>query len=283
MTMTFRAPRPEGTIAAANGCNPQCPLMVGQPHPTACNRRRMMMCRSHVGQILHANLMADTPPAERFFKIALQPITRLNDGVVLGYEALARFTATRHPVPFWLNVARRFGLTVELDLALISAALELIGRLPPSAYLALNVSPVTILDPRLAGLLAPVAGRIVLELTEHTPVTDYADLRAALAPLRALGLRLAIDDMGAGFANFRHVLELSPDIIKIDNAFIHDLPNMHSNQVLVVSLVSLARGLGATLVAEGIETDAERALLMSLSVENGQGYLLGRPSLALAA
>jgi len=130
---------------------------------------------------------------------------------------------------------------------------------------------------RLARLLSELRRLIVLEITEHVPIDDYATLRDAIA---ALGhqVRLAIDDAGAGFASFRHILELRPDFVKLDRELVRDIQSDPSRQALVVGMRYFAQKTGCTLISEGVETDAERAMLLELSIEFGQGYLFGRPT-----
>lgn len=152
--------------------------------------------------------------------------------------------------------------------------------LRPGQCLAINVTPAVAL--RLADIAADLPeqplDQIVLEITEHASVADYAVLRQRLAPLRARGLRLAIDDAGAGYASLHHVAELQPDTIKIDRSLIDGIAGSRSRRSILTGFVLLALDCEATLVAEGIETVDDLAVVTSLGVEAGQGYLLGRPS-----
>ncbi len=118
---------------------------------------------------------------------------------------------------------------------------------------------------------------IVLELTEHVPVEDYGVLNRALEPFRAAGARLAVDDTGAGFASLRHILDLHPDFIKLDIGIVRGLDRDPSRAAMAEMLVRFAARVGIRVVAEGIETESERASLVELGAEWGQGYLLGRP------
>lgn len=120
---------------------------------------------------------------------------------------------------------------------------------------------------------------MVLELTERLEVPEYGPLIAALAPLRERGLRIAVDDAGSGFASMRHVLHVRPDIIKMDRSLISGIADSRGQRALGAALVEFARRIGATLVAEGIETQAELAAVTGLGMAGGQGYLLGRPSI----
>jgi EAL domain-containing protein (putative c-di-GMP-specific phosphodiesterase class I) len=118
----------------------------------------------------------------------------------------------------------------------------------------------------------------VLELTEHEPVEDYDQLAAVGARLRAQGFRLAVDDAGAGCAGFTHILKVSPDVIKLDRVITSSIDVHTARQDLAASVVALARGIGAVVVAEGVESEAERQQLVRLGVSEGQGYLFGRPA-----
>jgi EAL domain-containing protein (putative c-di-GMP-specific phosphodiesterase class I) len=208
---------------------------------------------------------------------ALQPIVDLATGRVVGAEALARFPDRRAPDVHFAEADSK-GILIDLEIAAVRAALRRLAELPPSAYLTVNVSPATAVSPRLAAALAGTpAHRIVLELTEHAPVADYPTLEAALSSLRARGVRVAVDDAGAGFASMRHVLSLRPDVIKLDVSITRGVDEDLRRRELVRAMVSFSRATGCTLVAEGIETEDELAALRALGVRCGQGFHLGRP------
>lgn len=213
---------------------------------------------------------------------AFQPIHGLATGHVIGAEALSRFVSDDGPgTEYWFQEAAAVDLAAELDFAALTAALEAARELPPHIYVALNISPVTCLDPRLPGILEGSSlplDRIVLELTERLEVQEYGPLIAALAPLREYGLRIAVDDAGSGFASMRHVLHFRPDIIKLDRSLIAGIDDDQGQRAFGAALVEFARQIGATIVAEGIETQAELAAVTGLGMTAGQGYLLGRPS-----
>ncbi|HUQ79368.1 MAG TPA: EAL domain-containing protein [Patescibacteria group bacterium] len=214
------------------------------------------------------------------FDSYLQPIVRLADRSVVGFEALTRFRGAHARTPdVWFAEATSVGLGIELELAAARLALRSLRRLPAEAYLSLNFSPSTVVDPRLAALLRnEPAERIVLEVTEHDAVEDYPSLERTLKSLRSRGLRLAIDDAGAGFSSFRHVIQLAPDIIKADVALTRGIDRDPARQALTRSLARFAQETGAIIVSEGIETDAELRMAARLGVSLGQGYLLGRPA-----
>jgi EAL domain-containing protein (putative c-di-GMP-specific phosphodiesterase class I) len=209
--------------------------------------------------------------------VVYQPVYSLDDEHVIGFEALARF---RHGSPDeWFASAAKVGLGKELELAAIRQALEGLSRLQP-AYVAVNVSPDTILCGELTRVLRGMpGGRVVLELTEHSHVADYGALIEALAPLRAASVRVAVDDAGAGFASMRHVLRLHPDLIKLDASLIRGIEDDSSKRALTSAMVVFARETDSVLIAEGVETAAELAMLRSLDIKMVQGYLFARPML----
>jgi EAL domain-containing protein (putative c-di-GMP-specific phosphodiesterase class I)/CheY-like chemotaxis protein len=216
--------------------------------------------------------------SEGVLEMVFQPICTLG-GTTVGAEALARFrTAPRRGPDRWFAEAEEVGLRGELELAAVKAALAALPSLPPKIYLSLNVSPKTVLS---AGLRKLVEGsepsRVVLEVTEHAPIDDYKRLNAAADGLRALGVRFAVDDAGAGFASLRHILRLAPDFIKLDRTLIDGIENDRSRQALAVGLISFAERIDATIIAEGIERLADLNMLASLGVGHGQGFFLARP------
>jgi EAL domain-containing protein (putative c-di-GMP-specific phosphodiesterase class I) len=218
----------------------------------------------------------------RGLDVALQPIFALDTGGVVGAEALARFTGDGgEPLPTEQTFvdAHALGLGVELELAVVELALTRQDRLPDDLYLACNVSPAVLTRPELAGLCAAHDRPLVVELTEHQPVEDYSELDAALARLRGHGVRVAVDDVGSGFASFRHVTRVRPEILKLDRTLVCGIDEDPVRQSLASAIVSFARDVGATVVSEGIESESELTCLVDLAVGCGQGFFLGRPEL----
>ncbi len=210
----------------------------------------------------------------------VQPIVDLRSGSLAGMEALARFGAppVRSPDQ-WFAEAAAVGLGLELELEAVRQAFEKLPRLPAEAFLTVNVSPQTLCSPVLQRALDDVAAeRVVLELTEHVSVEDYGELEQVRGTLRGRGVRIAIDDTGAGISSLQHVIRLHPDVIKLDRSMIANLDSDPVRRALARALVELSAGLGAVIVAEGVETTAELAALRALDVPYGQGYLLGRPA-----
>jgi PAS domain S-box-containing protein len=214
--------------------------------------------------------------------VALQPIVDLTTGELAGVEALARFRDGRGP-DVWFRDAAEAGLALELDRLAVQSALGLFPLIPAGCYLSINATPELVLSGTLqTDLLGRAAelplDRLVIEITEHARVTSYTDLQALLTPLRERGVRLAVDDTGAGYASLSHVLQLRPSIIKLDRSMVADIAEDRARRSLVTALVLLALDLGASLTGEGIETPAELDTLKLLGVDTGQGYLLARPS-----
>jgi PAS domain S-box-containing protein len=210
------------------------------------------------------------------FRPVFQPIVDLQSHAVVGYEALTRFTDGSEPGVVFAEAAA-VGLGAELEIATLKASLAAAVTLPRSLWLNLNASPDLILagEP-LRSLLGGSRRRLVLEVTEHTAIADYPAFRSA-ADAYGPKVDLAVDDAGAGFASLRHILELRPAFVKLDRWLIAGLEGDDARQAMVVGLVHFARSTGCRLIAEGIETESELAVLGSLNIRLGQGYLLGRP------
>ena len=209
--------------------------------------------------------------------VLLQPIVDLATGTRVGAEALSRFPAGWGRTPdVVLAEAHGVGLGDVLKLQALARAAEHLDRV--CGYVAMNVSPATVLTRECAELLRRMPlDRVVLELTEHDAVEDYDRLSAALAPLRAAGLRLAIDDVGAGFSSLRHIVVTAPDVIKLDRGIASGVATDRVLSTLVGSLVTFAHGSGAGVGAEGLETADDAAALRALGVDHGQGWHFGRP------
>lgn len=214
------------------------------------------------------------------FAMHLQPICNIVGGAPLGYEALARFALEPRRSPdAWFADAADVGLGVELECAALAAALAILPDLPAPLTLAVNASPPTVASGAFARLVGSQSlDRLTIEITEHAVVADYDILVAELGSLRARGMKLAIDDAGAGFSGLQHILLLKPDIIKLDMALIRDIDHDPARRALASAMQTFARQTGAVLVAEGVETRAELATLARLGFLRVQGYLLGRPA-----
>jgi EAL domain-containing protein (putative c-di-GMP-specific phosphodiesterase class I) len=235
--------------------------------PMIVARKRLSMAKVVIAEMI----------ASGGFQMVFQPIVDLDTGVVVGFEALTRFASGHTPDAVFADAAKA-GLGAELEAATLTAALRDAASLPADAWLGLNVSPGFLRDPsRLISILAQRTRAITLEITEHEVIEDYAPIHAAM---RALGpdIRLAVDDAGAGVANFGHLVELRPALVKIDAGLIRGVNADVSRQAVVVGLVHFAAVSGAFVLAEGLETRAEQQMVQRLGVTLGQGYRLGRPA-----
>ena len=214
----------------------------------------------------------------RALTILHQPIVEMGSGRPVGVECLARFpdADVRGPDK-WFNDAAAAGLGVELEIMAIEAALESARFLPQGAYVSINASPATVQSGRLEAILSAHAERqIVVELTEHHAVEDFGTLQRHLRALTPYA-RIAIDDVGAGYAGLRHLVDLAPDLLKLDMSLTRDIHKDVARQALTTAMVHFARDIGAKLVAEGVECEEERDVLVDLEVDLGQGYLFARP------
>ncbi|MFH6784232.1 MULTISPECIES: sensor domain-containing phosphodiesterase [Methylobacterium] len=221
--------------------------------------------------------------------MVFQPIYRTADGSLAAFEALARFPAAPGLRPgsgpdAWFADAAETGLGEALEFLALRQALGALAALPAGVKLSVNLSPAALASPRLAEALAGAPlDRLVLELTEHAAVPSYEALRDGLGPLRRRGLSLAIDDVGAGHATLRHVLDLEPDFIKLDMSLIRAIDAQSARRALTEALTGYGRRIGCEIVAEGVETEAEYAVLRSIGVTRVQGFLTGRPMPLAAA
>lgn len=218
---------------------------------------------------------------ERDIAIALQPIVALGDGRCIGYEALSRFPEGTGPPDVVFAAAHEQGLGMDLERVAVTAAFELLPTIPEDRYLALNLAPAVALA-LATGITWDLNqvpwNRLVLEITEHAPVDSYAELRDGLWPLRRRGMHLAIDDAGAGYASMQHIVELQPDIIKVDRSLIHGLAEDVARRCVVSGFVLLGYEIGARVLAEGVERAEDLAAARHLGVTAAQGYLIARPS-----
>jgi PAS domain S-box-containing protein len=215
----------------------------------------------------------------RAFSPVYQPIVELASRMTVGYEALTRFDDGVGPLQRFAD-AESAGLALGLELATLRACIEGAAALPSGRWVSFNMSPATILAVADRGLPADLDGRpLVVEITERSAVDDYAALRSALERMGD-ETSLAVDDAGAGFSSLRHIIELSPRFVKLDMGLVRGVDTDAARQALIAGVVHFANETGCVLVAEGVETEAERRALRRLGVTFGQGYLLGRPARA---
>ena len=209
--------------------------------------------------------------------VVLQPIVDLVTGRRVGAEALSRFPAAWGlPPDVVFHQAHSADLGHRLELLALERAAAHLEHV--TGYVAMNVSPRTLLTPACGELLTRLpAERVLLELSEHEQVEDYGALRAALDAPRAAGMRLAIDDVGAGFSSLRHIVLCGPDVIKLDRSIVDGVGSDPVLRTLVAALVDFAHGNGTRVVAEGVETLPDVEALKELAVDLAQGWYFGRP------
>lgn len=214
--------------------------------------------------------------AGRRFHPVYQPIVRLADRSVIGYEALTRFADGAAPDVRFAEAAA-LGCGLDLETACLRAAVAAESDLPVGAWLTLNSSAAFLLSGRPGAILRGIDRPVVVEITEYLAVEDYGMLRAAVEALGP-GVHLAVDDMGAGFAGLRHLVELRPHVVKLDGGIVRGIDGDPARQSLVAGMVHYVRLTGAHLVAEGVETIEEQRILAALGVDLAQGYLFARPA-----
>lgn len=208
------------------------------------------------------------------FVTVFQSVVRLDSAEAIGYEALTRFADGTAPERRFAD-AEVIGLGVELETATLLRAVDAAKSLPEGRSLSLNVSPRLVAQDRLSTLIDRAPALTIFEVTEREPIEDYAAFREAMH--RVHSARWAVDDAGAGHASLRHIIELRPDFVKLDRHLVSGIAGDPIRQALVAGMLHFAASIGVQIVAEGIETQAERRTLHALGVEFGQGYLFGRP------
>jgi len=211
--------------------------------------------------------------------IVFQPICELGSDRIVGFEALSRFTDETPLSPDkWFADAAEVGLGAELELLAVSKALDFLPFLPMKHFMSVNASPAVTMEPKFISLCSVDPRRVVVELTEHNPVDDFPAIIENLKRFRSLGIRVAVDDAGAGFAGLEFLVRLRPDVIKLDRTLVAGIDSDPAKRAMAAALVLFARDIDATVIGEGIERIDELETLTELGCERGQGFLLGRPS-----
>jgi diguanylate cyclase (GGDEF)-like protein len=207
-----------------------------------------------------------------------QPVVALATGRVVGYESLSRFPRSPDRAPeSWFLEAAACGLGPELEAAAIRAALEPLGR-PPGTHLALNLSPSALSDPAVHAALPADLTDLVIEITEHEDILAADTLLSELESLRERGALIAIDDAGAGHSGLSQLMQIRPDIVKLDIDLVRGIHADPARMALVESFVRFAERIGATVCAEGIENLDDLRAVADLDVPWGQGFALARPA-----
>jgi EAL domain-containing protein (putative c-di-GMP-specific phosphodiesterase class I) len=212
--------------------------------------------------------------------IAFQPIVA-KDGAIFGYEALLRSDEPTLPHPgAVLSAAERLERLSELGQRIRELAAKAFEPLSSDTLLFVNLHPRDLMDPTLVAPEMPLtrmARRVVLEITERAAIDDIKDVRARIGALRAMGYRIAVDDLGAGYAGLASFATLEPEFVKFDMSLIRDVHMSTIRRKLIGAMTTLCKDMGMRVVAEGIEAVEERDTVLDLNVDLFQGYLLGRP------
>jgi EAL domain-containing protein (putative c-di-GMP-specific phosphodiesterase class I) len=253
-------------------------------HEMARLRRLALNLVEQSGHALgdRASLEARFDSAMATARIAFQPIISWRARLVVGYEALLR---TQEPTllrpDHFIDAAGRLGRLPDLGRRARACTAQEVESAPPDATIFVNIHASDLTDDELTSPTAPlskIAGRVTLEVTERTSLHDAGDLRSRLDALRALGYRLAVDDLGAGYAGLSSLALVDPEVVKIDMSLVRDVDKNAAKQEVIRSMAHLAAGLGMELIVEGVETAAERDTLVTLGCDLMQGFLFARPT-----
>ncbi|WP_254303633.1 bifunctional diguanylate cyclase/phosphodiesterase [Rhodococcoides kyotonense] len=211
--------------------------------------------------------------------VVFQPICDTATTEIVGYEALSRFPFGHGSPLIWFRDASQAGIGPRLELAAIDEALRAMATLPPDAFVSINASAETIRTTDLLARLSPhVCSRtLYLEITEHERVDDYRSVARSVEGLRAAGVRISVDDVGAGFSGLRQVVELKPDALKVDISLVRGIDTDPTRRAVAAALAKFAHDVGSTLIMEGVETAGELRVALELGVDMVQGFLTGRP------
>lgn len=249
----------------------------------AARNRRAREAASATEQPDLGALSASLDAAMASLWVAYQPIVSLG-GAVFGYEALLRSDEKSLPHPgAILDAAERLGRLEDLGRAIRARAAEPLEQAEPDALLFVNLHTADLLDPALTDPDAPlsrIAHRVVLEITERASLDRVRDLRVRIARLREMGFRVAVDDLGAGYAGLTTFASLEPEIVKFDMSLVRDIHKNATKQKLCRSILGMCREMGIAVISEGVETLEERDMLASLGAELMQGYLYAKPGRA---
>jgi len=223
----------------------------------------------------------------REIEVLFQPQFSCRTGAVVGAEALARW---QHPTLGEIGardlfaIAERAALVAPLSRHVVARALEDAASWPRDLTLSLNITPEELGDPRFAADFAELIAkgaispdRLMLEITEDLLVRNIEQASSALKALRGLGFRTALDDFGAGFCNFRYLRELPLNAIKLDKIMVDDVPGDAKALAVLRAIMTLAKALELDIYAEGIESDVQRAAIISEGCDYWQGFLRAQP------
>jgi EAL domain-containing protein (putative c-di-GMP-specific phosphodiesterase class I)/CheY-like chemotaxis protein len=251
--------------------------------------RRMTVMKRQAAELLGNNterddtkqLAANFERALNSLWIAYQPILRADTRAVYGHEALLRSTEPSLPHPgAVLEAAERLGALELLGRTIRDRATQAVAATPEAGVLFVNLHTTDLLDPELLSKTAPlsqIASRVVLEITERASLEKVKDVRSRVAALREMGFRIAVDDLGAGYAGLTSFALLEPEIVKFDMTLVRDVHQSATKQKLIRSMAELCRDMGMMVVGEGVESVQERDMLVELGCDLLQGYLFAKP------
>jgi len=252
-------------------------------HRLATAKRQALELAGGVDRFVgdHAGLAATFARCLESLYIAYQPIVAYATQKIYAYEALLRSREPSLPHPgAVLDAAERLGLVHELGRVIRRRAIAPKVPLPEGALLFINLHPADLKDDdmfRADTPLAAMADRVVLEITERASLDDIKDVRARIAALRKLGFRIAVDDLGAGYAGLTSFTLLEPDVVKLDMALVRDVDREPKKQTVVKTMITMCKELGIVVTSEGIETPGEREELVRAGCDLMQGYLFAKP------
>ncbi|MFC3532757.1 EAL domain-containing protein [Vogesella facilis] len=224
-------------------------------------------------------------------QLALQPKVRMSDRRLTGFEALLRWTDKHgHSTPpsRFIPVAEDSGLIVDIGLWVLREACQVAAQWPRHGAapltIAVNASPRQLAQPGFAEEVGRIlqhsglpAAQLEIEVTENALLEKTGVVQQTLQQLKQLGVRLAVDDFGTGYSSLAYLKNFAPNTVKIDRCFVTDLQSRHDNAAIVLAIITLAKSLGMEALAEGVETEAEFAALLTLGCDTVQGYLTGKP------
>jgi EAL domain-containing protein (putative c-di-GMP-specific phosphodiesterase class I)/CheY-like chemotaxis protein len=259
-------------------------LQATQLYRLARLKREALSIGGIAGPSDRAGLEASFARALASFGMAFQPIVSLASKTIFGYEALLRSSEPTLPSPTdVLDAAERLGATRQLGRAVRAFAAHSRGQMNQDWLLFVNLHPNDLLDPELTDPVSPLmamADHVVLEITERAPLSGLEEVRERVQELRKLGFRIAVDDLGAGYAGLTSFATLDPDIVKLDMNLVRGIEGSAVKRKLVGSVAALCREMEMLVVAEGVETVAERDVLTELGCDLFQGFLFARPASA---
>jgi EAL domain-containing protein (putative c-di-GMP-specific phosphodiesterase class I) len=213
-------------------------------------------------------------------EIVVQPILGLTGGRAVAYEALSRFShgGPRLPPDQWFGLAHRVGLGAMFEARAVDLALRAGQHRPPGTLLSINVSPSVLTTQELHDVLPPDLSGIQFEVTEKEVVEDPARLATILDALRGRGARIAVDDVGEGYAGLQRVMSVSPDLLKLDRSLVTGVEAEPGKAAMIEAVVRYAAKVGAQVCAEGVESLEDLYVLADLDVAEAQGWVIGMPS-----